>query len=60
MTNSLCTECRKWIHERCLKLSMPRHFTCGSFKKRADKTVEPVEELCYGAENVKGLCYLGN
>jgi len=22
--------------------------------------VEPVEELCYGAENVKGLCYLGN
>ena len=59
----LCVKCRKWIHERCVKvkwvtLRLGRDFVCGRCKKEADGFMDSVEELCAEVETVRGFCYL--
>ena len=65
MANSvLYVKCRKWIHGRCAKvkkvtLRLGRDFVCGRSKKKADGKMDSVEELCEGAETVRGFFYFG-
>ena len=60
-----CTQCMKWIHERCTKIkkvtcSSARDFVCRRYTDVGDGTEEPVEVLCDEVETVKGFCYLGD
>ena len=60
-----CTQCTKWIHERCTKMkkvtcSSVRHFVCRRCTDVGDGMEEPVEVLCDEVETAKELCYLGD
>ena len=60
-----CTQCMKWIYERCSKMkkvtcTSARHFVCRRCTDVGDGMEEPVEVLCDEVETVKGFCYLGD
>ena len=60
-----CTQCTKWIHERCTKIkkvtcTSARHFVCRRCTNVGSGTEKSVEVLCDEVKTVKGLCYLGD
>ena len=66
MANSVfCVKCRKRIHGRGTKvkratLRLGRDFVGGRCKKRADGSMNSVEELCEEVETVRGFGYVGD
>ena len=59
--DACCTQCRKWIHERCTKMkkvncSSAKHSVCRCTDVGSG-TEEPVEALCDEVEIMKGFRY---